>query len=82
MPARIGTARPSFITWDDWDGWYDHEPPFIEAYSQGGYQMGFRVPLLVVSADTSAGTISNMAEDFGSEIRFVERNFGIMEGTR
>jgi phospholipase C len=68
------------ITWDDWGGWYDHEPPFIEAFPQGGYQMGFRVPLIVASAYTPAGFISNSPEDFGSVIRFVERNFGIMEG--
>jgi phospholipase C len=42
--------------------------------------MGFRVPLIVVSAYTPAGFISNSSEDFGSVIRFVERNFGIMEG--
>ena len=68
------------ITWDDWGGWYDHEPPTIEAYPQGGYQMGFRVPLIVVSAYTPAGFISNSPEDFGSVIRFIERNFGILEG--
>jgi phospholipase C len=38
------------VLWDDWGGWYDHEPPTIEAQPQGGYQMGFRVPLIVVSA--------------------------------
>jgi hypothetical protein len=68
------------VTWDDWGGWYDHEPPTIEASPQGGYQMGFRVPLIVVSAYTRAGVISNSREDFGSVIRFVEKNFGIMEG--
>ena len=68
------------ITWDDWGGWYDHEPPTIEAYPQGGYQMGFRVPLIVVSAYTPAGFISNSPEDFGSVVRFIERNFGILEG--
>ncbi len=68
------------VTWDDWGDWYDHEPPFIEAYPQGGYQMGFRVPLIVVSAYTPAGFINNSREDFGSIARFVERNFGIMEG--
>jgi phospholipase C len=68
------------ITWDDWGGWYDHVAPFIEAFPQGGYQMGFRVPLIVVSAYTPAGFIANSPEDFGSVIRFVERNFGIMEG--
>jgi phospholipase C len=68
------------VTWDDWGGWYDHEPPTIKAYPQGGYQMGFRVPLIVVSAYTPAEFISNSPEDFGSVVRFIERNFGIMEG--
>jgi phospholipase C len=68
------------ITWDDWGGWYDHVPPTIEAFPQGGYQMGFRVPLIVVSAYTPAKFISNTPEDFGSVIRFVERNFRITEG--
>ena len=68
------------VTWDDWGGWYDHEPPMIEAAPQGGYQMGFRVPLIVVSAYTPPGFISNSREDFGSVIRFIERNFNIPEG--
>ena len=68
------------ITWDDWGGWYDHVQPRIEPYPQGGYQMGFRVPLLVVSAYTLPGYIHNGREDFGSVARFVEHNFGIMEG--
>jgi phospholipase C len=38
------------ITWDDWGGWYDHVAPMIQAFPQGGFQMGFRVPLIVVSA--------------------------------
>ena len=68
------------IVWDDWGGWYDHEVPTFEAYPQGGYQMGFRVPLIVVSASTPAGFISNTRQDFGSIIRFIEQNFGISEG--
>ena len=64
------------VTWDDWGGWYDHVAPTIE----GGYQMGFRVPLIVVSAYTPAGFISNTPEDFGSVVRFIERNFGVGEG--
>ena len=42
--------------------------------------MGFRVPLIVVSAYTPAGYIHNGREDFGSVARFVEHNFGIREG--
>jgi phospholipase C len=69
-----------FITWDDWGGWYDHEPPAILAFPQGGYQYGFRVPLIVVSAYTPVRFVSNARHDFGSIIRFIEHNFGIEEG--
>jgi phospholipase C len=70
------------VTWDDWGGWYDHVVPPIEADpKQRGFQLGFRVPLIFVSAYTSPGLISNTREDFGSVIRFVERNFGITEGS-
>jgi phospholipase C len=69
-----------FITWDDWGGWYDHEPPTFLAAPQGGYQLGFRVPLLVVSAFTAKGLINNNRHDFGSILRFIEHNFGIPEG--
>jgi phospholipase C len=68
------------VTWDDWGGWYDHEPPTILAGAQGDFQYGFRVPFLFVSAYTQAATISNDRLDFGSILRFVEHNFGITEG--
>jgi phospholipase C len=67
------------ITWDDWGGWYDHVPPptvINDGTSWGsGYVYGFRVPLLVVSAFTTAGHVSNSVHDFGSLLRFVEANF-------
>jgi phospholipase C len=72
-----------FITWDDWGGWYDHEPPTLLSKpneGQGDYQYGFRVPLVVVSAYTPTGYIDNNRHDFGSILRFVEQNFGIPEG--
>lgn len=69
------------VVWDDWGGWYDHEPPVAPASPQAGYQYGFRVPLLFVSAYTPVGYIDNTRMDFGSIARFVEHNFGITEGT-
>jgi phospholipase C len=72
-----------FVTWDDWGGWYDHEPPTllsVPQQGQGDYQYGFRVPLLVVSAYTPQGYVDNDRYDFGSILRFVEQNFGIPEG--
>jgi phospholipase C len=70
-----------FIVWDDWGGWYDHEPPTILAQPEGDYQYGFRVPLLVVSAYTPEGYIDNQRHDFGSVLRFIQHNFGITEGS-
>ena len=72
-------ATAIFITWDDWGGWYDHEAPTILPSPQGGYQYGFRVPLVVVSAYTPH-SINNVRHDFGSILRFIEQNFGVMEG--
>ena len=68
------------VTWDDWGGWYDHEPPTILAGAEGDFQYGFRVPFMFVSAYTQAGTINNDRLDFGSVLRFVEHNFDIAEG--
>src|SRR5579862_326662 len=65
------------VTWDDWGGGYDHEPPTLNS---NGYEAGFRVPLLFISAYTPVGTVSNVRSDFGSILRFVEGNFGIGQG--
>ena len=64
------------IAWDDWGGWYDHVPPPLDA--QYGYiENGFRVPLLVVSAYTPAGYVSQQTHTFGSIVRFIETAFGL-----
>jgi len=68
------------VTWDDWGGFYDHVPPPILPFPEGAYQLGFRVPLLFVSAYTPAGYIDNLNYDFGSILRFIENNFGLGEG--
>ena len=71
------------VTWDDWGGFYDHEPPTLLSVpnqGQGDNQYGFRVPLLIVSAYTPPGYVDNARYDFGSILRFIEQNFGIPEG--
>jgi phospholipase C len=71
------------VVWDDWGGFYDHVlPPFLSApkEGQGDYQLGFRVPLLFVSAYTSLTIDSTNRYDFGSVLRFAEHNFGMAEG--
>jgi phospholipase C len=68
-----------FITWDDWGGWYDHVRPLFQAgANQNDYQLGFRVPLLVVSAySAKPGYVSNLEYDFGSILKGVEGIFGL-----
>jgi len=64
------------VTWDDWGGWYDHVKPPIDS-TYGYYEYGFRVPLLVVSAYTPKGYVSQRRHDFGSILRFVETVFDL-----
>jgi len=83
-----------FVVWDDWGGFWDHVDPngtggpgvHFNCTNWGcGYTYGFRVPLLVVSAYTSAGYVSGSipspgevfpyVHDFGSILAFIENNF-------
>jgi len=74
------------ITWDDWGGWYDHEAPKLDPL---GYQLGFRVPLLFVSAYGPKSIANGQCLpnidgddilDFGSIADFIEGNFLTREG--
>jgi phospholipase C len=78
--ASYWESTAILIVWDDWGGWYDHEAPEILPQPQGDYQYGFRVPLIFVSAYTPPGLIENSRHDFGSILRFIERNFGTPQG--
>ena len=68
------------VTWDDFGGFYDHVGPPILPIPEGDFQLGARVPLLVISAYTPVNYIDNNQQDFGSILRFIEQNFGIQEG--
>ena len=61
------------ITWDDWGGWYDHVAPPI----YNSYEYGFRVPLIVVSPYARPHYVSHVTHDFGSILKFIERNFDL-----
>ena len=84
-PCGYWNNTAILITWDDWGGFYDHVP--LHRPFRNQYELGFRVPLLVVSAYTQAGSVSCPAPvdprcpsdplDFGSILRFIESNFGL-----
>jgi len=62
------------VVWDDWGGFYDHEPP---AFFDDAGGLGFRVPALVVSPYVHPGTISHTQFEFGSILKFIENTFGL-----
>jgi phospholipase C len=62
-----------FVTWDDWGGWYDHVGPQILT----SYELGLRVPLIVVSPYAKAGYVSHVPHEFGSLLRFVEERYAL-----
>jgi phospholipase C len=75
------------VTWDDWGGWTDHEVPHYASAlpcksmaCPGAFEHGFRVPLVVVSAYTPQGFISNQPHDFGSILRMIEGVNHLPEG--
>lgn len=65
------------VVWDDWGGEYDNVPP----PQLDGQGLGFRVPMLIVSAyarETSPskpGYISHTQYEFGSILKFIEDNW-------
>jgi phospholipase C len=62
-----------FIFWDDPGGWYDAQPPKMLDYDG----LGFRIPLLIVSAYAKKGYVSHVHYEHGSILRFVENTFGL-----
>lgn len=62
-----------FVTWDDWGGWYDHVKP----RQLNSYELGFRVPLIVISAYARRGFVSHRRHEFGSILKFAEKVLGL-----
>ena len=62
-----------FITWDDWGGWFDPVRPIYEDYDG----LGFRVPLIAISAYAKQGYVSHVQYENSSVLRFMEDNFGL-----
>ncbi len=71
--SKYWPSTAIFVTWDDWGGWYDHVKPPI----YNSYELGFRVPLIVISPYTRKGYVSHRQHEFGSILRFAEEAFGL-----
>ncbi|MFY9665342.1 MAG: alkaline phosphatase family protein [Candidatus Cybelea sp.] len=71
--SRYWNDTAIFVTWDDWGGWYDHlSPP-----QYNSYELGFRVPLIVISPYAKNHYVSHARHEFGSILKFTEKIFGL-----
>lgn len=71
--SRYWDSTAIFVTWDDWGGWYDHVKPPV----YNSYELGFRVPLIVISPYAKNHYISHRQHEFGSILKFSEKIFGL-----
>jgi phospholipase C len=71
--SRYWNDTVVLVVWDDWGGWYDHvKPPMYNSY-----ELGFRVPLIVISPYAKKGFVSHQLHEFGSILKFIETNFDL-----
>jgi phospholipase C len=73
MRSEMWDRTAIFITWDEWGGLYDHvAPPTID-----GVDLGFRVPMMVISPYAKRGYIDDAFGEFTAPLRFVSDNWGL-----
>jgi phospholipase C len=71
MKSPLWQSTAIILTWDDFGGFYDHiAPPY-----QGAYNLGPRVPTIVISPYTIAHQVYHKALDFRSVDLFIENTF-------
>ncbi|HYL27875.1 MAG TPA: alkaline phosphatase family protein [Candidatus Nitrosotalea sp.] len=75
--SKYWKSTAILITWDDWGGFYDHvKPP-----TYNGVELGFRVPLVIVSPYARTAYVSHVEHEFASLLVFTEKAFGIPKGS-
>lgn len=73
MRSDMWDSVAIFITWDEWGGFYDHVvPPKLDHID-----VGFRVPMLVISPYARRGYIDDGVSDFVGPLRFIADNWGL-----
>ncbi len=60
-----------FLAWDDWGGFYDHQPP--PEVDRNGY--GLRVPAMVISPYAKQGYVDHQLLSFDAYLKFIEDDF-------
>jgi phospholipase C len=71
--SQYWNSTAIFVVWDDWGGWFDHVAPVVK----NSYELGFRVPLIVISPYAKPHYVSHVPYEFGSILKFTEETFGL-----
>jgi phospholipase C len=71
--SKYWDSTAIFVLWDEWGGYYDSVPPPRLDYEG----LGFRVPLIIVSAYAKKGYVSHTQYEYGSLLKFVEQTFNL-----
>ncbi|TDD59764.1 phosphocholine-specific phospholipase C, partial [Actinomadura rubrisoli] len=80
----VWASTALFITYDEYDGLFDHVPPPVPPADVAGEYfegkpigLGYRVPMTVVSPWTVGGYVNSQVFDHSSLVRFTERWLGV-----
>jgi phospholipase C len=71
--SKFWDSTAILVQWDDWGGFYDNVAPQPLDYDG----LGFRVPLLVISAYAKRDYISHVHYETASVLRFAEDTFAL-----
>ena len=74
MQSSYWDSTVIFLAWDDYGGFYDHvAPPAINDQ----FQLGPRVPLIIISPWSIPGKVSHTTYDLTSVVKFIEEVFNL-----
>jgi phospholipase C len=75
MSSPEWSSTALIITWDDFGGFYDSQPP--PGNNPDGSAAGIRLPLIAVSPFAVPASTDSTTATFASILAFVEQNFGL-----
>ena len=73
MQSEYWNSTAIFITYDEGGGYYDHVPPPVV----DGVQLGFRIPLFVISPYVKENYVSNTVMNHASTLSFIDYNWNL-----
>jgi phospholipase C len=71
--SKFWNSTVIFVVWDDYGGWYDHVAPPQLDYDG----LGFRVPMLVISAYAKQNYVTHVQYETASVLKFIEQRWNL-----